>query len=134
MLKVDTSAWNFVLRDTKSRLVDVHAVVFDDRGNGLYGPLKKGVMYPANLLTGKGVINGISVKCISSEWMVIFHSGYAPKEKNSKTLLLYVQNLVYLYQKHIAILENSMRKIVVFNLIRWMDFLRGQIEKLISME
>lgn len=38
----DTSAWNFVLGDNKGREVDVHAIVFDKEGNGLYGPKKKG--------------------------------------------------------------------------------------------
>src|SRR5947209_7555340 len=34
----DTSAWNFVLGHQDGRLVDVHVVVFDEAGNGTYGP------------------------------------------------------------------------------------------------
>ena len=39
----DTSAWNFVLGDDRGHLVDVHAVVFDEHGNGMYGPGKMGL-------------------------------------------------------------------------------------------
>lgn len=72
----DTSPWNFVLGDAEGHLVDVHAVVFDEKGNGLYGPVEKGVMYPAQSLTGNGVILGTSVMCTSAEFMVKFHAGY----------------------------------------------------------
>ena len=61
----DTSPWNFVLADDAGRQVDVHAVVFDADGNGLYGPVDKGVMYPAASLSGRGVIAGRAVKCIT---------------------------------------------------------------------
>ena len=42
----------------------------------MYGPTEKGVMYPAESLTGTGVINGHQVKCVSAEWMVKFKTGY----------------------------------------------------------
>lgn len=80
----DTSPWNFVLGDTNGRLVDVHAVVFDEKGNGMYGPLKKGVMYPAQSLTGTGVIQGKPVKSVSAEYVVKFHSRYTPDENDFK--------------------------------------------------
>lgn len=76
----DTSAWNFVLGDGEQHLVDVHAIVFDEDQNGLYGPLEKGVMYPAGSLTGTGMIDGVMVKCISPEYLVQFHTGYKPRE------------------------------------------------------
>src|SRR5713226_4621310 len=75
-------AWNFVLGDENSREIDVHVIVFDDKGDGLYGPAEKGEMYPAASLTGKGEIEGYTVRCISPEWMVKFHSGYQLKEKD----------------------------------------------------
>jgi lincosamide nucleotidyltransferase A/C/D/E len=62
----------------------VHVIVFDDKGNGLYGPVEKGIMYPAASLTGSGAIDGHTVKCISPEWMVKFHSGYELKDKDFK--------------------------------------------------
>lgn len=82
----DTSVWNFVLGDDKGHLVDVHAVVFDGVGNGLYGPEKEGVMYPAASLTGTGTIAGGSVKCISAEYLVKFHSGYELNENDRKDI------------------------------------------------
>jgi lincosamide nucleotidyltransferase A/C/D/E len=63
----DTRAWNFVLGDEGGHLVDVHVITFDFEGNGLYGPPEKGDMYPVGSLTGIGVINGCTVKCISVE-------------------------------------------------------------------
>ena len=54
----DTRDWNFVLGDSKGRLIDIHVVVFDDKGNGIYGPIENGKLYPVDSLTGAGVING----------------------------------------------------------------------------
>jgi lincosamide nucleotidyltransferase A/C/D/E len=72
----DTSAWNFVLGDERGHEVDIHAIVFDDAGNGLYGPPEKSVIYPAESLTGEGEVAGRAVRCISVEWLVRFHTGY----------------------------------------------------------
>jgi lincosamide nucleotidyltransferase A/C/D/E len=47
----DTSAWNFVLGDDDGHEIDVHAVIFDEEQNGLYGPSKKGIYYPYASLT-----------------------------------------------------------------------------------
>ncbi len=80
----DPSAWNFAIRDNKGREVDVHVIVFDKKGNGLYGPKKRGIMYPADSLTGTGTVQGRSVKCISAEYLVKFHSGYELKEEDFK--------------------------------------------------
>jgi lincosamide nucleotidyltransferase A/C/D/E len=74
--------WNFVLGDDKGREIDVHVIVIDERGNGIYGPPENSEMYPAASLTGTGSIDGRSVRCISPEWMVRFHSGYELKEKD----------------------------------------------------
>jgi len=78
----DSRPWNFVLGDENGREVDLHVIVLDDHGNGFYGPIEKGVMYPAASLTGTGSIDGRIVKCISAEWVVKFHSGYKLKEKD----------------------------------------------------
>jgi lincosamide nucleotidyltransferase A/C/D/E len=74
--------WNFVLGDANGREIDIHVIVLDERGNGIYGPPENGEMYPAASLTGTGSINGHSVRCISPVWMVKFHSGYELKEKD----------------------------------------------------
>jgi len=78
----DAKSWNFVLGDENSKEIDVHVIVLDDQGNGLYGPPEKGARYPAASLTGTGVIEDRTVRCISPEWMVKFHSGYQLKEKD----------------------------------------------------
>ena len=75
---------NFVLGDDRSHEIDVHVIVLDDQGNGTYGPSEKGEMYPAVALTGRGIIKGQQVQCISPEWTVKFHSGYELKEKDFK--------------------------------------------------
>ncbi len=74
--------WNFVLGDENGREIDVHVIVLDDQGNGIYGPPEKGEMYPAASLTGAGTIEGQPVRCISPEWMVKFHSGYDLNDKD----------------------------------------------------
>ena len=74
--------WNFVLGDESGREIDVHVIVINAVGNGLYGPAEKGETYPAASLTGAGSINGRSVRCISAEWAVKFHSGYELREKD----------------------------------------------------
>ncbi len=78
----DTSAWNFVSGDSKGHQVDVHAVIFDENGNGLYGPVERGTMFPAASLTGTGKVNGRAVKCISAEYMVKFISLWLYKHRD----------------------------------------------------
>jgi lincosamide nucleotidyltransferase A/C/D/E len=78
----DARPWNFVLGDENGREIDVHVIVLDDYGNGIYGPPEKGEKYPAVSLTGTGNIDGLAVRCISPEWMVKFHSGYDLREKD----------------------------------------------------
>jgi lincosamide nucleotidyltransferase A/C/D/E len=75
-------AWNFVLGDENGREIDVHVILLDDQGNGIYGPAENREMYPAASLTGTGLIEGRTVRCISAEWMVKFHSGYELKDKD----------------------------------------------------
>ncbi len=70
----DTTPWNFVLADNKGHEIDVHAIVFDQAGNGIYGPAERDVMFSAASLTGKGEINGHPIKCISAQYMVKFIS------------------------------------------------------------
>lgn len=69
------SRWNFVLADARGREVDVHVFVFDAEGN-----VVQGTRYAAESLTGNGAIYGQSVRCISAEWMVKYHTGYAVRD------------------------------------------------------
>jgi lincosamide nucleotidyltransferase A/C/D/E len=76
--------FNFVLGDDEGNEIDVHVIVLNEQGNGIYGPAENGQIYPADSLQGRGTIDGHSVSCISPEWMVRFHSGYDLKEKDFK--------------------------------------------------
>jgi len=78
----NTRPWNFVLGDSGSHEIDVHVIVFNDNGDGIYGPAESGQMYPAASLTGSGLIGSQKVRCISPGWMVRFHSGYELKDKD----------------------------------------------------
>ncbi|HLD19627.1 MAG TPA: aminoglycoside nucleotidyltransferase [Patescibacteria group bacterium] len=71
------SEWNFVLGDHEGRQVDIHAFICNDNGH-----IIGGVQYPDESLTGTGIINGYKVRCISPEYMVTFHSGYALRESD----------------------------------------------------
>jgi len=74
--------FNFVLGDDEGHEIDVHVIVLNEHGNGIYGPAENGHMYPADSLQGSGTIDGHSVSCVSPEWMVRFHSGYELKGKD----------------------------------------------------
>ncbi len=67
----DTRDCNFVLGDDEGHMIDVHTYEFDANGKLVYG-----LAYPPDSLNGSGRINGLTVRCITSEWMVKFHSGY----------------------------------------------------------
>lgn len=73
---------NFVLGDDKGHEIDVHVIVLDDKGNGIYGPIENGEMYPSDSLTGRGVVGGQFVRCISAEWKVKSHGEYKLKDKD----------------------------------------------------
>ena len=71
---------NFVLADSHGHEIDVHVIILDEQGNGIYGPAENGEMYPVDALAGIGIIAGQTVKCISPRWTINFHSGYELKE------------------------------------------------------
>lgn len=70
----EDSQWNFVLADDKGHEIDVHAFIYDDKGN-----IVEGIMYPSESLTGSGVIDGQAVRCISPKYMVEFLAPYISK-------------------------------------------------------
>ena len=81
---------SFVLADGSGLEVDVHAVVFDDNGNGVYR-MQNGEdwIFPAEGFSGRGVINGMSVRCLSPTTQVLCHAhGYVPTEKDYRDMEL----------------------------------------------
>ena len=73
----DTRDCNFVLGDERGRQIDIHSYTFDSEGKNIYG-----VAYPFDSLSGAGAISGYRVQCISPEWLVKFHTGYALDEND----------------------------------------------------
>ena len=81
---------NFVLVDDHGLEVDVHAMVFDEDGNGVYR-MHNGDdwIFPAAGFTGRGTILGVNVRCLSPEVQVLCHAhGYVPAEKDLRDMEL----------------------------------------------
>jgi len=81
---------SFVLADGSGLEVDVHAVVFDESGNGVYR-MQNGEdwIYPAEGFGGQGEVDGIKVHCLSPTTQVLCHAhGYTPIEKDFRDMEL----------------------------------------------
>ncbi len=78
----DRTDWNFVLVDPEGRRIDVHVIVIDEHGNGIYGPAENGIFYPASALTGSGSVGGRPVRCLTPEYQVQSHTGYELDEND----------------------------------------------------
>jgi lincosamide nucleotidyltransferase A/C/D/E len=81
---------NFVLADRSGLEVDVHAIVFDPDGNGVYR-MENGSdwIFPAAGFSWRGVVQGVSVRCLSPEVQVLCHAhGYVPNEKDLRDMAL----------------------------------------------
>lgn len=78
----DTRAWNFVLGDGAGHEIDLHVIVLDETGRGVYGPPENGDFYPADALGSTAVMCGRDVACTSPEWLVASHIGYPLKDKD----------------------------------------------------
>ena len=66
-----------LLVDADGRRVDLHVVVFDSHGNG-WQELGGGAWggYPAEGLTGVGMVGGRQVRCLTPQLQVRHHLGY----------------------------------------------------------
>lgn len=80
---------SFVLVDSLGRQVDVHPVTFDADGGGLY-QMDDGRewVYPADGFSGRGRVDGRTVRCLSPEVQVLVHAGYELTEKDYRELYL----------------------------------------------
>lgn len=87
LMDTDTRPWNFVIADEAGHEIDFHVIEFDEGGNGVYGPPDLGLSYPADSLTGHGVIERHPVLCISPEWLVRFHTGYEIDEQDVQDVM-----------------------------------------------
>jgi lincosamide nucleotidyltransferase A/C/D/E len=75
----DTRDCNFVLGDDCSHLIDFHTYTFDEQGVLVFG-----LPYLPDSLTGVGTVLGHPVRCITPQWLVQFHTGYAYNENDYK--------------------------------------------------
>jgi lincosamide nucleotidyltransferase A/C/D/E len=80
---------SFVLVDADGRQVDVHPVVRDDEGGGVYR-MEDGRdwVYPAQGFAGRGRIANRAVRCLSPEVQVLVHDGYELEDKDYRELRL----------------------------------------------
>ena len=81
---------NFVLADRSGLEVDVHVIVLDRDGNGVYR-MQNGSdwIFPAAGFCEWGVVGGLSVRCLSPEVQVLCHAhGYVPTEKDLRDMEL----------------------------------------------
>ena len=78
---------NFVLVDERGLEVDVHAIVFDEVGNGVYRMANgEDWIFPAAGFAGRGEILGVNVRCLSPDVQVLCHAhGYVPRKKIYET-------------------------------------------------
>lgn len=80
---------SFVMVDRLGRQVDIHPVVFDEQGGGVYQMEGDRVwVYPAQGFSGRGNVHGRPVRCLSPEVQVIVHAGYELAEKDYRELYL----------------------------------------------
>ena len=82
-----------VLRGSDGRIVDLHPVVFDARGNG-WQPLGDDAWggYPADGLTGVGLIGGRRVRCLTPQLQLRHHLGYPPADSDRHDLRLLAEH------------------------------------------
>ena len=75
---------SFVLANRLGLEVDIHAVVFDEEGNGIYRMQNgKDWIYPQVGFGGRGKVEDMKVKCLSPAVQVHCHAhGYTPVEKD----------------------------------------------------
>jgi lincosamide nucleotidyltransferase A/C/D/E len=81
---------SFVLANGSGLEVDIHAVTFDDDGNGVYR-MRNGEdwIFPAEGFNGRGIITGMNVRCLSPPTQVLCHAyGYEPVEKDIRDMEL----------------------------------------------
>jgi hypothetical protein len=79
-----------VLRDERGRVIDVHRVRFDDRGNGHFESEDRGPFdHPAAAFAAAGNILGRRVTCLSAEARMTNHVwGYAPGDTDFRDMRL----------------------------------------------
>jgi hypothetical protein len=76
------------LADRAGLEIDVHAVLFDGEGNGVYR-MQNGEqwIYPAEGFSGSGTVAGVAVRCLTPEVQALCHArGNEPSEKDFRDM------------------------------------------------
>jgi len=88
-LQPDGKPSNFVLRDPSGLQVDVHAIIFDSDGNGVFQTDDGPWPLPACAFDARGLVGGRPVRCLSAEAQVQCHAqGYVPTETDLRDMEL----------------------------------------------
>jgi len=90
-VEVDDRPTRLVLAASDGRRIDLHPLVFDEEGNGRQigaGPNGGDAVYPAQGLTGKGIVDGRTVACLTPELLLRHHAGYEPTSKDRHNVRL----------------------------------------------
>jgi len=78
---------SFEIVDSEGRQVDVHPIVFDERGNGVYRmDSGKTWVYPAEGFAGVGQVAGEEVRCLTPQVQMLVHSGYELSAKDHEEI------------------------------------------------
>lgn len=81
MKRDEDKMWDLVMCDDKGHELDIHAFSFDDKGSVVEEEYWDG--YLSNSLTGSGIIDGHTVRCVSPEQLIKTHDGTKRKLKDS---------------------------------------------------
>ena len=85
----------FLLTDERDRVVDLHTVRFDDRGNGHFEGENRGPFeHPTAAFAATGDIAGRRVACLSAEAQMTNHAwGYTPGDTDFHDMRLLYERL-----------------------------------------
>lgn len=79
-----TTSDHTVWRNQDDHIIDLHFFEFSEVGKFRYD----NAIYPSEVLNGKGVIDGIPVRCLTPEAQLLYHQGYDHSEKDIHDVLL----------------------------------------------
>jgi lincosamide nucleotidyltransferase A/C/D/E len=80
---------DFPIDDQRPWLVDFHVVTFDGEGNGIYGPVEQGEIWPdAASFAGLGRVGGRPVRCTTPECQMTSHTGCPHRESDARDVAL----------------------------------------------
>ena len=79
-----TTADHTVWYDDHDRTIDLHLFEFAETGILRF----ENEIYPSDVLSGKGIIGGVTVRCLTAEAQLLYHQGYEHTEKDIHDVLL----------------------------------------------